>query len=217
MTYLEYGPQRKLPDDTDWSLHTNEQFGFVANLVHDTNDVYAFATPYPSGFNLSEQTIKVRAIDYHVQQMNEDLGAMQALTVFLSMLDEELSATFQSLADGDDEEMRAQFDGPIPFGRHTGWRIANAGTSIEPNQLNHNDGPTLYQPRIDELDLLTPLYQQFTTATWAPVEPAETLPQLGSFTKFEETWYRLWWGLRDLTSAEKSMRGNQLQWMRLNS
>lgn len=216
MTYIEYGPQSKLPQGTDYSVHTNEQYGFVANLDENVKNNFSFAFPYPSGFDLSEKTTEMRAMDWGIQMLGVDITDMQQLILMLSMLDMELSDLFQDLADGDDLEWRAQFDGPIPIGRFDGYAIGTTA-STDGRMVRHDGGPTLYQPRVPRVDMLTPIYGQLANASFDVVEAAETPPTLQDFDKFEETWYRMFWTLRNLTSEEKNIRHGALNWMMQNS
>lgn len=217
--YLEHGTGRVLPP-SDFAVYTNEQFGFTANLVDNTNNVFAFALPYPSGINLDRQTIKIRAMDFSQHRTSNTLESVAALAAYLSMLDEEFGATTaDSLTDTDDEEMRAQFDGGIVFG-NLGAQLqettaAGFRTQAYDTDLNKH---VRYFPWQREIDTLTPLYVQLVKQTYNPGGASETAPVVtGDYSQQENLTIKPIYGIRNLSSRERSMRNNQFQWMRLNS
>lgn len=209
-----YGAPRQLDSSVDFAVYTNEQYGFVANIAADGH--FAYATPFPSGVDLQNQTIQLQRLDKGIHSF--ETNAMQALATYLSMLDEEF-ADFPGLVllDANDEEFRAQFDGPITYGwfnhiqNQTGAEGYRNVVDMDKNKLTH------YYPAIKQLDLLTPLYQQEVNITLANSTTPGGAPVATTFVEQESTFQRLWFDVRNLTSAEKNMRGNQLQWMRLNS
>jgi len=211
---LNYGAPRVLDDDVDFAVYTNEQFGLVADIAADGH--FAYATPFPSGINLESQTIRLQRLDKGIASY--ETNSRQALATMLSMLDEEFGDFVDtSLLDLNDEEWRAQFDGPIEYGNFANENH-QAGAEAFRQTYNSDYNHFLHAyPVKKRVDILTPLYQQeiniSQTASAAPTtDPAGVL-----FTEYESVFQRLYYDVRDLTSAERNMRGNQLQWMRLNS
>lgn len=217
MTRNVYGPPRVM-SRSDWALFTNEQYGFTGALVSGVNNVFAFAMPYPSGFNLETQTITSSKFEFDQHDSNPSGDAQQQLSVMISMLDKELSATFNKLTDADDENLRAQFASAIMFGD---GRLVSSFADANGNVVDitgEHRGADWY-PEIRKVDQLTPMYFQFINNSMGAVTAAG-----GGLTNtnylvasVEATTIREWFNVRALTGAEKSMRNQQLQWLRLNS
>lgn len=218
--YLEHGTGRVLPP-SDFAVYTNEQYGFTATLADSTNHVFAFALPYPSGINLERETIAIRAIDYNFHDPTPDVGSAQMLDAYMSMLDEEFSATFATLTDADDEEMRAHFDGPITFGTSGAITTDTQTATAEGFAIQYNNDlvkQVRYFPWQSEIDLLTPLYIQLVKHNLTGQAGVENDPvTTGDYIRMEETTIKPIYRVRALTSSERSIRGNQFAWMRLNS
>ncbi len=217
MANVPYGAPRTLSEPVDWALFTNDQYGFTTTL-DSTKQTFTFASPFPSGFNLEDQTIKMKRMDYNMARHGDPQDFAYALSVYLSMLEEDFPGAFGVLAtNADKQTMRSQFDGPIKFGQTTEYTtdatLNHEGTTIS-QQIN-SDTLQIYYPPIAEVDLLTPLYQQFVNETLNTTDTAFTVR--ADFDQNDTVTYRQWFEVRNLTSAEKSMRGNQLQWLRLNS
>ncbi len=212
------GAPRVLPP-SDFAVYTNEQFGFIAALVDNTNHVFAFALPYPSGINLENQTIRIRAMDLQVHMSEQDHISTNMLAAYFSMLDMEFDSDFTVLDDGEDEKIRAHFDGPMEFGTRSAvmadstagaaWGTLDAGLISQHHR---------YYPWQTSVDLLTPQYVQLVKHhSYATGVDSAVLPANASFGDFEQTTIKPIFEVRSLTSREKSIRGNQFQWMRLNS
>lgn len=215
---LNHGAPRQLDSSVDFAVYTNEQFGFTSLIAADGH--FAYATPFPSGIDLQNQTIQLQRLDKGQHQYEPNTRQMQALTTYLSMLDEEYGDFVGGeLLDANDEEFRAQFDGQITYGwMYNTFQQAGADASDYMNAV-HADFNTLihFYPAIKQLDLLTPLYQQEVNISFAVSAAPGTHPAAVNFAAQESVYQRLWYDVRNLTSTEKNMRGNQLQWMRLNS
>ncbi len=218
MANIPYGAPRTLSEPCDWALFTADQYGFNDITLDSTKQTFTFASPFPSGFNLEDQTIKFKRIDYNMARHGDPQDLSYMLSVYLSMLEEDFPGDFGVLASAaEKQKMRSQFDGPIKFGQSTeqttGSAYAHSNDSI--SQLVQSDTLQLYYPPIAEVDLLTPLYQQFVNET---INSTNTVfPTRADFDQAPTVTYRQWFEVRNLTSSEKSMRGNQLQWLRLNS
>lgn len=214
-----YGAERVLPP-SDFAVYTNEQYGWTAALVDGTNEVFAFAMPYPSGINLESQTIQLLAEDWAAHAAGPTIpNETQMMSVYLSMLDEEFGATSGAiLTDVDDEEMRAHFDGPIKFGKSSAWMAdATAGTAVG-NFVDPNlDSAIRYYPWVRKVDLLTPLYHQIVGGSYTMGVVSEVPPASTDTDIFEQVTLKPIYTVRNLTSRERSMRNSQFQWMRLNS
>ncbi len=207
-----YGPPRVM-SRSDWALFTNEQFGFTANLTSDPA-VFAFAMPYPSGFNLETQTITTSKFEFDIHLSKPASDQQQLLGCYMSMLDKEFASTFNALADADDENMRAQFAGPIIFGDSA--LVSSIVTENIVDSIGELKGADWY-PEIKKVDQLTPMYLQFINKSMGPVTAAGGSRTGVDFTSPESTTIREWFNVRALTGSEKSMRNQQLQWLRLNS
>lgn len=210
-----YGPKRVI-SRSDWALFTNEQLGFTSALsAAQTSRLIALT--FPSGFNLQNQTITTSKLEFDQHNANPIIGDSQMLAVYMSMLQQDFSPTFNTLADVDDENMRAQFAGPIMFG------LQEAITTIAADDIYSVDGPGQkgadWYPEVPRVDQLTPFYIQFVNASRAAVSAAGSLPTRTDYigASVEATTLREWFNVRNLTKAERDMRGNQLQWLRLNS
>lgn len=212
-----YGPPRVM-SRSDWGLFTNEQFGFTAAL-DAAQTLFAFAMPYPSGFNLETQTITTSKFEYDLHAALRSNRNSQELQAYMSMLDKEFTATYISLGDADDENMRAHFAGPIAFGdMELITAIADANGNLIDFAKPGLVGADWY-PEIRRVDQLTPLYIQLVNASRAaPTVVGGSVGQQDFVTgSVEQTTLREWFNVRSLTSAEKSMRNQQLQWLRLNT
>jgi hypothetical protein len=212
-----YGfPGRDMPDDVDFYNLSNEDIGFTATLVSATNDVYSFALPYPASIDLFDETIKVHAIEFILNEPKRaTLAIFKGLSVFLSMLDREFGATFVGTgADAEDENLKAHFASFIYFGHA---RAPIQATAAVEGVERHNDAVSdaIYFPPID-LDLVTPLYIQFINQSVTPAL-ATNIPTPTDFAIFEQVQLRVWFTRRKLTSQEKSARAMQINWQRLDS
>jgi len=215
---LNYGAPRMLDSSVDFAVYTNEQFGFTANIAADGH--FAYATPFPSGVDLQNQTIQLQRLDKGVFSYEPATPSdpNQTLACMLSMLDEEFGDFVGTrLLDANDEEFRAQFDGPIQYGNFYNFSQQTGAGDEDFRHTYDSDMNKFvhYYPAIKQLDLLTPLYQQEVNTSL--LFTALSDPSAAAFTEQESTFQRLYYDVRNLTSAEKNMRGNQLQWMRLNS
>lgn len=207
----------KPPPDLDFYVLSNEDIGFIANLVTGTNDVFAFALPYPSSIDLFDETIVVHAIEFIFQSIAKPTTgtSVYGLLAFLSMLDKEFSPTFLGVgADTEDENLKAQFAGNIYFGY--GRTNITAVASVEGTERNMDSMvKATYFPPIP-LDLVTPLYIQFVNQS-ATITLATNASAMRDFDQFEKVYLRVWFTTRKLTESEKSARAMQVRWQRLDS
>ena len=217
MSWVISGFPSPLPLDIDFYLLSNEDIGFIASLVTGTNDVEAFALPYPATIDLFDETIVVWAIDFIIQATLALNSAVttQGLMVHLSMLDVEFSASwFGNLTDADDEALKAQFAGPLYFGQTQTTVTATA--SVEGSE-RHPDGQQMnrYYPPV-AMRLVTPLYIQFTTQSQTITLATNVVAEL-NFTTFERVALRVWFTRSPLTSFEKGFRMMQVRFQRLDA
>jgi len=209
--------QRVLPSNVMFVYYTNENFGFTASLADGTNSVEAFALPIPATINIFEQTPVWHKLDFIIVQKNGgNLAAtMENLTVWLSYLDREFAATFEGIGtDAEDENLKAQFDGPYIFGLIEAKAVRSSNTSAYPDKAQIGVNIRYTPPTI--LDGSHPLYIQFvsggvtvTAATGAQVDK--------DFTLFERVAIRGWFTVRLLTPSEMSARNTALRFQRLSS
>jgi len=217
MGQVDYGFPFPLPLASDFVNYSNEDIGFNASLVAATNDVFAFALPYPATLNLFDETIVVYAIELMVLntgRMHHGV-TMLALEAWFAMLDREFGATwFGDLSDAEDEAFKAQFGGPVYFGE--------AKTNITATvaaEGSYREGDTniiaMYYPPVP-LDLITPLFIQFVNASGTATLATNVVAN-ANFTVFERTALRVWFTKRMLTSSEKATRNMAIRFQRLDS
>jgi len=212
-----YGFPSVMPLAADFVFYSNEDYGFNANLVAATNDVEAFALPYPATLDLFDETIVVHAMEF-IQQTGAGPQAgttTESLIVHLSMLDREFGASwFGTLSDADDEAMKAQFAGPMFFGQ--ALLNVTGAASIEGTERHLDSFITaVYFPPVP-LDLVTPLFIQFTNQARNITLLTNAVAE-GNYDNFENTGIRVWFTRRNLTSAEKATRNMAIRFQRLDS
>jgi len=212
-----YGFPRIMPLAVDFVVYSNEDIGFIANLVAGTNDVYAFALPYPATLDLFDETIVVHAIEFmsHIPANTREGVTVQGLVAHLSMLDREFGPSwFGLVSDAEDEAIKAQFAGPMYFGANQ--INITAVASVEGTQRNQDSTITaVYYPPVP-LDLITPLFIQFTDQS-VTITLATNVDVEADFTDFEAVVLRVWFTRRNLTSAEKATRNMAIRFQRLDS
>jgi hypothetical protein len=200
----------------DFYVLSNEDIGFIANLVAGTNDVFSFALPYPSSIDLFDETIKVWAIEFiHNDPHQANVATFHGLLAYMSMLDKEFAATFLGNgSDSEDENLKAHFAGNIYFGNN---KMSVTATAAVEGMERHMDmmQQAIYFPPVP-LDLVTPLYIQLVNMN-VTVALATNVPTAANFTEFEKVMLRVWFTRRKLTSSEKSARAMQINWQRLDS
>jgi len=211
-----YGFPAVMPLDIDFVNYSNEDIGFTASLTTAAS-VHAFAIPFPASLDLFDETYIIHSLEaLQVQGNGIRVGTTgHGLSLFLSMLDEEFSATFiGTLADTDDAEFKAQFAGPMYFGTSL-LSIAGA-TSVEGNQRAMDTNVIAhYFPPIP-IDCLTPCFAQFVKNSQA-VTLATNAVAVADYTIFEQVALRVWFTIRNLTAAEKSSRNMSVRFQRLDS
>jgi len=212
-----YGFRPSIPRDVDFVLYSNEDIGFIATLTAGTNDVFAFALPYPATLDLFDETIMVHALEMGMQQFHGMIGSTggAALVAHLAMLDREFGASwFGNLSDADDEALKAQFAGPIVFGTR-GINITAVASVEGTYRPTDQTTDAIYFPPVP-LDLVTPLFIQFTgqnrVVTLATNATAEA-----DYTDFESVYVRVWFTRRGLTSEERQGRNMSIRFQRLDS
>lgn len=217
MSEAVYGFPFPLPEDVDFVVYSNEDVGFIATLAAGTNDNFQFALPYPATLNLFDDTIVIHNIEFHAQDTTRHVAStnLRALTAYLSYLDRDFTVSwYGSMADIDDEAMKAQFAGPLYFGRD---RINVLGTaSVEGTERG---GDTIiyasYFPPTD-LDLVTPLIVTLTNSS-ASITLATNASAELDFTTFEQFYMRVWFTRRKLTFDERQARNMTIRFQRLDS
>lgn len=204
-----------LPVNADFVIFNNEDIGLVANLATGTNDIYAFAMPYPASMDLMTQSIVVWAIEMWLQRVNSSNDDIRGwLEAHFSMLDREYPATYRgTLTDATDEAMKAQFASchfGLKFYHPTDAALAGP---IQWNQDVRVDAVVI--PPVP-LDLITPLNVQLINQT-ITVDPATQDDTAVDFTEIETFMMRVWFTLRNLSRLEIAFRNQQLRFQRLDS
>lgn len=209
--------QRVLPPNIMFVHYTNENYGFTANLADGTNTVFAFALPIPATINIFEQTPVWHKLDFFfVSKENPGpVATTEALQVYLSYLDREFAATFENfLADAEDENIKAQFDGPYLFGQVNIKAVRTSNTSAAQDLSNSVENIRYTPPTV--LDGSHPLYIQFVSQS-STVTAATGAIADKDFTQFERTCIRGWFTVRRLSPAELLARNTALRFQRLSS
>lgn len=207
--------QEPFPDDIDFMWLSNEDLGFIATLVTGTNDVFAFAIPYPASMDLFSESMIIHAIDF--MHGAGAIGAsltQQILEVYIAMLDREFAATFRgSFADAEDENLKANLGGPFVFGNLSPILVTTAAT--EPSPSGQKITNVRWTPPVP-LDAVTPAYVQFVnkSAVWTLVTSAAAA---ANYTVFEQTALRIWFTTRRLTATEMAERNQTIRFQRLDS
>lgn len=207
--------QRELPDDLDFYWLSNEDIGFIATLVADTNDIFAFSLPYPAGINLFTETIFLYACDFLASAGVAKLGEGESLHCYMSMLDLEFAADWDSnFSDAEDPNLKAHFDGPYNFGSSYAVNVPSAEDrgSIQPIEGSRS---IRWWP-MQRLRLATPLFVQFVNSSVA-IALATYARTQASFTGFEGIAIRPWFTITRLSRDEMTLRGSQIRWQQLNS
>jgi len=213
-----YGLER-IMRRSDWALFTNEQLGFLAALTAAAAN-RIIALPFPSGFNIELQTITTSKLSFDQHSPQPITKKNQMLAVYLSMLNKKFKADFVRLEDSEDEAMRAQFEGPMYFGHS---RLANSfGATGEVANLGSHGHAQIranWNPEVRSVRQLTPFYVQFQNASTVGIAAPQASPTVADYdlTEVEATTIREWFNVVPLTAAERGFRGDQLQWLRLNS
>lgn len=197
-----------LPDSVDFATFSNEDNGFIANLVTATNDTYEFASPYPSSVDLFEETI----VWYKSDQMyNHDLNEldnaeiMEQINIENSMLQIEHGLTYRgSLVDLEDESHKSKFAGQFTIGATQQNMGTAASVAASPFRLAQQS-VMQYSPVRRGIDLITPRYEVYINGSFSVAETTgATAP--GTFSKFERVSERIWHRKRRLSSDERSFR-----------
>ncbi len=208
---------RVLPRNIMFVYYTNENFGFTANLVVGTNETEAFAMPLPATINIFTQTVVWHKIQF---LMNNREGFFteitpQVLKVHLSYLDREFAATFDGTgADAEDENLKAQFDGPFTLGQSKVFIVITARESAYPQTLDNIQNLN-YTPPVP-LDASHPLYIQLTNQS-ATITAATGAAAELAFSLQESVAIRGWFTVRNLSPSEMQARNTAMRFQRLSS
>lgn len=217
MSWTFDGFPSPMPLGIDFYTLSNEDQGFTANLVAGTNDVHAFALPFPATLNLFTQTIIDWATDFifHATLALSAGTAIQALMYHQAMLDQEFSVSwFGNLTDLDDEALKAQYCGPCFFGQHRTSIVATAAVegSQRENDVVKN---SRYTPPVP-LRLVSPKYIQYTNQSQT-ITLATNVVAEANFVNFEKVVVRQWFTRSNLTRGEMDNREVQIRFLRLDA
>lgn len=213
-----YGLER-IMRKSDWALFTNEQLGLLAALTAAAAN-RIIALPFPSGFNIEMQTITTHKLQFDQHSPQPITKKNQMLAVYLSMLNKKFKDDFVRLEDSEDEAMRAQFEGPMYFGHSIATHSVGAADVIGADTgSGHSQIRANWNPEVRTVRQLTPFYLQFQNASTSGITTLGGVPTVVDYdlTEIEATTVREWFNVVQLTPAERGFRGDQLQWLRLNS
>lgn len=209
---------RVLPNDVDFVVYSNEDYGFVAALVDGTNNIFAFSMPYPSGMNLFTQTIEAYQIDYiYGAQIAADALIGRGLQVWMSMLDKEFAVDWSGIpTDAEDENIKAHFEGPMYYGNRV---VTVPGTTeVTGYEVTVDSNISLrWYPPTPRLRLTTPLFIQMKGVSATVTLATRAIAITGDFALQETIPLRMFYKVVDLEPAEIRVRGAQLRWQILNS
>lgn len=203
------GMRRQYSRQADFAWMSNEDQGWIATLVTNTNDNEEFSKAYVASIDLFEETEIFEAVEtmhhntiptqYHKSNGLIVLG----LLCWYSMLDKPLTATFQGAgADTEDETMKTFLGGPYFVGQnHFGKSEAGANDSIAyGGQLDHTVHNHWTPPQ--NMRARTPIFKKLTNVSAAVAETTGILTE-ASHANFENYAERDWWRPSRLRSRER--------------
>lgn len=210
---------RGIPDSSDFYTLSNEDIGFIANLVDATNNVHSFHLPLPSHIDLLTETTIVDAIEFIYIGQEHDIEAVhQALDAFIGYPDRDWTDTFNALADADDEAWKSKLAGPIRFGINTTILDAAVPATTDNVAFNINHDRitnAIYFPPVG-LDQLIPIQIDFVNRS--ELFTMTTMASAGAnFTGYETTTVRVWYRIRNLTRDERMIRSIAMRFLRIES
>lgn len=193
-----------LPFGIDFVTYSNEDLGFIAAFAAGS-DVYQFPLPYPSSMNLWEESMILFCMESFFHTVARSIGTLTpaGITQHLSMLGDDFGVNWDGLLnDAEDETFKAQFAGPDYFGEDWVNLLASANTQSMNLRMGANVTCKYFPP--EPLDLVTPLYVNWTnaSATFTLATANSVLDDDANAT--EETAVRVWFLIREYTQAEKA-------------
>jgi len=198
---------RHFPRTADFAWFSNEDLGFVATLVTNTNDVYEFSLPYVASIDLFEETMILHAnetlyVNEKTTSRSLDTGDIAiVMDVEYSMLDKAHALTYQgAAADTEDEALKSKLGGPNMFGMYnTNMECAaNVGTA----QVNLDNVMQDYWTPPQDLRLRTPLFCAIVNQSAAYTELTGQT-DAASMANFENVAMRSWWSPSRLKRSER--------------
>lgn len=211
-----YGTPILMPLNVDFVTFSNEDIGFTSNLVAGVNDNYQFDLPYPSSFDEYSESMIVWKLEFfrmdgaHPQDDN-----YKGFTVYLSMLSKSLTATFRGvLSDSEDEWWKAQFAGPMYFGKRVSHTTGSTATDPVQFDLDTNI-IAVYYPVVP-MDLKAPLRVTLCSQDVAVAIATGDDTDVDN-TSMERVAVRVWYTKRNLTRAERKAKEMQLRFQRIES
>lgn len=208
---------RVLPDDVDFVVYSNEDYGFTSALT-DAAAIFAFSMPYPAGMNLFEETIEAYQIDFIAgQQVAADSLIGRGMQVWMSMLDKEFTAGWTGIpTDAEDENIKAHFEGPMYMGNRV-VTIPGSGETTGYEVTVDSNIHLRWYPVMKKLRLTTPLFVQFKGISATVTLATRAIAVTGDYALHETNPLRMFYRVVKLSTAEKGLRSAQLRWQILNS
>lgn len=206
MSWTDTGALRRhLPRTADFAWFSNEDLGWTASLVHDTNDVLANSYPYVASIDLFEETMTLHEVETiflpEIGEVSNPANGeeMDAIRIYYSMLKKDFGATFNLLNDTNDEAAKTKLGGPNFAGQHFGNPIAtsNTGMTIHGDTITHDR----WTPPMD-MRLRTPMFFDYETAS-KDVTVATGATTTATNDNFEEFASRAWWSPSRLRRSER--------------
>lgn len=193
-----------MPFGIDFVTYSNEDIGFIAAFAAGS-DVYQYPLPYPSSMNIWRETMMLFAMEFlFIAPMHLTTGlAIEGISVYLSMLGDDFGVNWGGVgADAEDETLKAQFAGPMWFGRALTTIVATAAVEGSQRRQDTTQNIMYYPP--EPLDLVTPLYVNYTnqSATVTLATNASVLDDDSNPTDL--TAVRVWFLKRDYTPMEQA-------------
>lgn len=215
------GQSRVMPDNVDFYYLNSTQIPLVSGNLNITDErAITVSLTYPSGIDLSRETIKVWAIDFLKMDSIKPEQSIFAIDVMISMLSQGVAEDYSGVATAvSNAALRTYFDGQFRFGEVDGQDAVQGTDDVDLYVNVISDGPrhVRWYPPTESVDLLTPLFITFVNAAFILVEEGQPAEIVWGDGQLASIALRVWFTTRRLSADEIKQRGSQLQWQRLNS
>lgn len=214
-----YGTPMPLPINAKPVTFTNEDFGFNASLVWNTNDHEQFDLPIPASIDEWYETYVIWKMQFSLIETPHYTDDKEGgLTVWLSYLNRSLSVAWGGvLSDSQDEWVKSQFAGPMYFGpssvTNTDTNTAAVGGQIK--WPSDDEISAIYYPEIP-LDQSYPMRVTLHANAFT-VDPDTNDETSVDFTGFEKVIIRCWFTKRNLSRAEIDARAPVQRFLHIES
>ncbi len=211
--WVDYGVPKRVPNNSQMYVLTNEQLNFIASLVTTTNDVLSVQIPYPFYVDQREEAIVFHRLDFMLRTRdvgNPTAGTSQRLQIDLQYSDKEPAVDWDGAGeDGEDENIQAMFDGPFTIGANK-WTMAPDADATIPVAFpaSNNINVHYYPPDNNGLDAFFPVTVVLTNASFDR-DIEDQVADAATFSIFERFYIRCFFTTRKLTRQEKMMMNSE--------